>query len=254
MVKKFCTLIFITCMVIGVSGCRIIVNTAPGIQLGGENNQISGSGVMKTQTRNVDPFTALKVQEAIHVYITQGESDVLTVTAEDNILPYVETRVSGQTLIVGITGNNISLSPKKEIRVDLVVPANIYKIAVSSAGQIIGDHSVDIGKLEIDASSAGHVSVEVNGEGVRVSASSSAQVKLRGQVEQLSVSASSAAIVSAKELQVENASADASSGARIDLIANGTLGYSISSGAVLNYSGEARVTNASVSSGGRVMR
>lgn len=248
--KKFSMLMIIICMV--MSGCRLTINTTPGILLGERNHQIHGSGIISTENRNVDGFTALKVQEAVHVYITQGESDVLTVTAEDNILPYVETRVSGQTLIVGITGNNISLSPKREIRVDVMVPVNIYKLAVSSAGQIIGDGSIDVSKLEIDASSAGHIAIGVNGESVRVSASSSAQVKLRGQVEQLSISASSAASVSAKELQVEDASVDASSGAGVYLIANRKLGYSISSGAELNYSGEAHVTSSSVSSGGRV--
>lgn len=233
MVNKFCIFIFITCMVIGMGGCRITVNTAPGIQLGGGNHRIFGSGVMKTEKRNVDNFTTLKVQQGVHVYITQGESDMLTVIAEDNILPYVETQVSGHTLTMGVTGDNISLSPTQEIRVEVIVPVSMDKLAVSSAGQIVGDGSINVGKLQIDASSAGHVSMDVHGEGVRISASSSAQVKLRGQVEQLSVSASSAA--------------------KVYLVANGTLEYSVSSGAVLNYSGEARVTNSSVTSGGRLV-
>lgn len=66
---------------------------------------VQGSGNVVTETREVSGFTAVSLNGVGHLIIDQTGSESMSITADDNILPYIETRVRGRELVIGIQDN-----------------------------------------------------------------------------------------------------------------------------------------------------
>ena len=99
------------CILSLISGCNI--NMTPGVQ---------GSGVSKSEQRPVGSFDRVKMDGTSDVSITFGDTHSVTVTADDNLLPIIETIVVGNELRIGTSG---SYSTSKGIDINIVMPALI---------------------------------------------------------------------------------------------------------------------------------
>ena len=57
---------------------------------------VGGSGKVETETRQVSGFTAIDLTGTGEVTIEQGETESLTIEADDNVLPALTSKVSAQ--------------------------------------------------------------------------------------------------------------------------------------------------------------
>src|SRR5262252_10451573 len=86
-----------------VSGCMLM-------------NAVAGSGKIVTEPRTVSDFSAVSLSGSGHVIVEQTGTESLTVTADDNLLPYIKTEVHGNTLELGLKDNSMmGLRPTKDI-------------------------------------------------------------------------------------------------------------------------------------------
>lgn len=137
-----------------------------------ETSRVQGSGNVITVERQVDDFDSINLSGIGKVFIEFGEEETLRIQAEDNIIKYIETKVRGNTLIIGINGR-VNLHPTKAINYYLTVK-QLGSITVSGAGNIeigelsaerfsitiSGAGSIDIGNLEVD-----RLDVQISGVG-----------------------------------------------------------------------------------------
>jgi hypothetical protein len=63
---------------------------------------LRGSGLIKTETRVVEPFTQLVLTGLGDIFVEQGSPTSLEVKADENLLPYITTSVDTGQLILGI--------------------------------------------------------------------------------------------------------------------------------------------------------
>src|SRR5437588_1158234 len=85
----------------------IFVSTALagcGFNLGG-GPQVQGSGVVKTEKRDVAAFSAIEVSGAVKLEFTVGDETKVEVTTDDNLLPLFITEVDGETLKIYTKGS-----------------------------------------------------------------------------------------------------------------------------------------------------
>jgi hypothetical protein len=66
----------------------------------GDGNTISGSGKEVSAARKVGAFSVLRLDSSVDVHAHQGATPSVTVHADDNIEPLIETVVDGDTLVV----------------------------------------------------------------------------------------------------------------------------------------------------------
>ncbi|MCB0064798.1 MAG: DUF2807 domain-containing protein [Caldilineaceae bacterium] len=62
---------------------------------------VNGSGTVVTEERSVDDFTRVDFSGFGELTLVQGDHEALTIETDDNLLPYIETTVSGGTLTIG---------------------------------------------------------------------------------------------------------------------------------------------------------
>ncbi len=164
-------IIFISClMVFLLVACRACSN-------------IKGSGNLTTQARPVSNFDRVSLSGSGKLILSQGEKESLTVTADDNIMQYIETEVRGGTLHLGLNFPSLSrISPSQAIRFTLTMK-DIAGLDVSGSGSIEAE-SIDTDQLKIDVSGSGDVSLDsLTAEKLKVYISGSGKVNLAGRGE-----------------------------------------------------------------------
>jgi hypothetical protein len=210
-------------------------------------NQTTGSGNIVTETRNVGSFDAISVGGSFDVEVTTGDAFKVVVEADDNIIKYVETKVSGNTLKI----NTEDLHSYSDVHMKVYVTApNITAISASASADVVAENTLtSSGKLTFKASSSSSIKAEVNAPEIETDASSSATITLTGKTKTHKTEASSSAEIKTFGLLSENTTAHASSSANIEVHASVNLDAKASSSGSVDYKGAATVTKSESSSG-----
>jgi putative autotransporter adhesin-like protein len=95
-------------------------------------NAIQGSGISKTESRAVGSFSKIVLTGSPDVEVAIGPVASVSVTADDNILPIIETTVRGDTLGINSKGSYIT---KVGAKVNITVPT-LDGVSVSGSGDI----------------------------------------------------------------------------------------------------------------------
>ncbi len=210
-------------------------------------DQTTGSGNIVTETRKVGSFDAISVGGSFDVEVKMGDAISVVVEADDNIIKYVETRVSGSTLKIETEGlHNYS---DVHLKVFITVPS-LKSISAAGSAEVVADNILtSSSKLTFKASSSSSIKAEVNAPEIETDASSSATITLRGKTKNYDAQASSSANINSFELLSENTIAKASSSADIQVHASVTLNAKASSSGSIDYKGAATVNKSESSSG-----
>lgn len=215
--------------------------------------KIKGTGYLVVHDRQAEqPFTRVSVQQSITLYISQGKTEGITVEADDNIIPYIKTEIKDGQL-------NVFLDPEVIVRrytamnVSVSMPV-ITDINVTAAGRLEGSSLFTVNKLEIVASGAGNVKLEVKGSEVDVEASGAARLELKGEVEHVDLEMSSASTLKAWDLRVKDCDAEISGAAKAEVAISGWLEAEISSAGILIYDGNPLITKQNVTGRGALVK
>jgi len=132
-------------------------------------NAIHGSGNIITESRNVGSFSKINLSGSPDVDVTVGSGVSVAVTADDNIVPIINTTVDGDTLNID---SKQSYSTSHDVKVKITVPT-LDGVFVSGSGDIhatglkAGEMRVKVtgsGDITLNGT-AGHLSTEVTGSG-----------------------------------------------------------------------------------------
>ena len=74
---------------------------------------VRGSGDLVTESRQVSDFDRVALSGSGQVVITQGAEEGLSVEADDNLMQYVRTEVSGRTLELGLDAPGTIVRPSR---------------------------------------------------------------------------------------------------------------------------------------------
>jgi hypothetical protein len=134
---------------------------------------VRGSGVLRTEQRLVPHFTTIESACTANVVIERGEHDSITVEAEDNILPLIETKVTDRKLTL-TTKNNASISITKGISFRITA-RELNGVSISGRGRIVANR-VDAKSFAVKISGAGGVELGGKAESLDITISGSGSV------------------------------------------------------------------------------
>ncbi len=209
---------------------------------------VYGNGKVVTKERHADHFTGVSVSTGIDVYLKQGDNEAISVEADENLQEYIITEVKEGVLRIH-TDANIREAERKRVYVTM---KEINTLKTSSAGDIIGDTPVKTDKLELSASSAGDIKLEVHAKEIEADLSSSGDMNLTGEADMLKADLSSAGDLNAFDLKVREADISASSAGDADINVSEKITARASSAGDINYMGDPKYVDAHSSSAGGV--
>lgn len=209
---------------------------------------VTGHGNVVTKERNVDSFTGLKVSSGIDVYLKQGNNESVTVEADENLHEYILTEVRNGVLNV-YSEYNIRDADKKRVYVTM---KEIKSIKTTSAGDVFGEGPINCDRLELSASSAGDIKIQVKTNQLDVDISSSGDITVTGETDMLRADLSSAGDLNAYELRSREADVSVSSAGDADINVSERMTARASSAGDINYKGNPRNVDAHSSSAGGI--
>jgi Putative auto-transporter adhesin, head GIN domain len=116
----------------------------------------AGSGTVGTQARTVNGFSKVNLAGIGELSITQGATESLSIEAEENLLPLLETLVEDGTLEIRVKANT-SLKTTKPIKYTLTVKS-LNQIGMTGAANItLG--ALNTPNLEVKLNGAGSIRI-----------------------------------------------------------------------------------------------
>lgn len=186
--KKFRLIVFATALIVGLifsSGCGIGRSFVT-------SSGIKGSGTTKVEQRNVSGFSKIDASGAINLEIATQNSDFnVTVEADDNLLQYIKTEASGDTLKIYSEGN---ISPKTKINV---------KISMR-----------ELSDLDISGASSANIT-NIKSDSLELTASGASKILANGVVKTVKTDASGASTIDAEKLVTEDADVNSSGASKV---------------------------------------
>ncbi len=210
--------------------------TACVIDVGGNGENVRGSGNVTNEDRPVSGISGVALRTLGDLTIEVGDQESLRIEAEDNLLQYLETTVSGGVLSIQ-EAEDVDLRPKKAIRYYLTVKS-LESIEVTSSGNVTAS-ALTAGDLTVDVTSSGDVelaSLEADSLEVRLSSSGGVTIG-GGQVTSQEARLSSSGDYEAGDLRSSSATVGLSSSGSAIIWVTDRLEADLSSSGDLEYYG-----------------
>lgn len=181
-------------------------------------NGVVGSGVAKSEARGLEPFREVAFEGGGKLTLSIGPAQTLTVTADDNILPLIETEV--------IDGR-LHIQPSTPIRPELVptVTATLPELTF----------------MLIDGAADATVEGVAN-ESLRLDVLGAGRVYLSGKTRSLTVKSEGAGLIDARGLEAKSVTVELTGAGAAHVHAVETLDVTIKGVGSVTYRGEPTVT------------
>jgi hypothetical protein len=190
---------------------------------------VHGSGVRKTEKRDLPAFTSIETTGAFEVEVTCQKPASFEIEADDNLLPLIETEVKGGVLRVTTTKH---YSSRGGIVLRIAIP-NLESVRSTGAGKF---HILD---LKNDA--------------FRIDSTGAATVVAEGQSKSVEISSTGAGKIDAHNLRANKADVRVTGAAGVEVNAIDELDVTVSGAGRVTYSGSPKV-NKHISGAGQVTK
>lgn len=209
----------------------------------GIGGTVAGSGVVKTETRDISDFDAISIEYPADITVQQGETPSITITAEDNLLPQLGTDVDNGTL----TFENIErdwydrVNPSKTVRIEITV-TDLEQVSFSSAGKMLIE-GLDTESLSISLSGAGDLTLkDLKADSLRITLSGAGNVNADGIANELLLRISGIGNVDGADLQSQDAEVRISGAGSATVWVERELNARISGAGSVDYYGDPEVS------------
>lgn len=201
--------------------------------------QRTGSGNIVTEKRQTGNFTGISVGGAFTVEVKNGPATEVVVESDDNVISYIETKVSGNTLKIRTKeGNGFN---NAHFKVFITAP-EINKINSSGASNIKGTGQwKSNGKISLDVSGAAGIEASVDAPEIYTEVSGAGNIELTGRTRDYKAKVSGSGTLKSGNLQSENTTIDVSGAGTARVHASVRLNAKASGAGNIHYRGGAGV-------------
>ncbi len=225
--KMLLALLAITVFTFTNTGCIIVIN----------GKSVQGSGNIITQEREAAEFSKVHLKGSGKVFLTPGETQSLEIKTDDNIMPLVETEVSGKKLTIS-HGNNRLRPTVFEVYITI---RKLEGIGISGSGDISGESRFMTDSLYAEISGSGDVELEVLTDFLETRISGSGSVDLAGKAEEFKVSVSGSGKINAFGVDARHVSVQVSGSGNCRVSASESLDARISGSGDVYYRGQPKI-------------
>jgi hypothetical protein len=193
-------------------------------------NSVTGSGNVISEARNVTGFDSVALEGSGRVTISVGEGESVTVEADDNIVPLIETRVENGTLII-TTRNNTNITTRNTVHINITL-GSLKALYLRGSGEINAS-SVSGGSVEIQLPGSGNITVSGSADSLNISLPGSGNVICDG-------------------LKVKSATITLNGSGNITAYASESLDATLRGSGTIRYSGNPAQVNKSITGSGTI--
>jgi hypothetical protein len=207
---------------------------------------VRGNGIVETENRYATSFSKIKSSGSFEVYVENSDKFEVTVSAESNILPYIDVNVDGNTLEINIEGiHTIRNTRPMEVHI---------KTPVLEGLKISGSGSIETGffessNFESTISGSGTINSNIKCRRMEAFVSGSGEIKLKGEADYSKFIVSGSGKVDAYHFISEDCEANVSGSGDVYTSVDRLLDVTISGSGNVFYAGHPQIKSRITGSG-----
>jgi len=202
------------------------------------------------EVRNVTGFHGVKVASGIDLYITQGNTEGVAVSASDiKYRDKIKTQVENGILQIYYDngmGLHINWGDNKKMKAYVTIK-DISELQASGGSDIFVEGSLQSSGINLRLTGGSDFHGQVNVSSFSVKQSGGSDVKISGKAGTLTVDASGGSDFVGFDLATDNCSIEASGGSDVYVTVNGEMNVKASGGSDVSYKGTGVIKNYSAS-------
>ncbi|WP_300753418.1 head GIN domain-containing protein [Janthinobacterium sp.] len=203
-------------------------------------SKIKGSGKLQKQTREVGNFNGVALNVPGHVELRIGNTESITIEADDNILPLVDTAVENGTLRIRPSKRNTNFYATT---LNIVIQTrHVERISVGGSGSIDaaglrGD------RLRFDVGGSGAINArDIDSRSASINIGGSGSFTASGKTEQFTASIGGSGNIQAGRLAAREVQVSIGGSGEAQVWAKEDLNISIGGSGEVSYYGDPRVS------------
>lgn len=213
-----------------------------------ERKLIRGTGPLTTETRQISGVERVSLMDVGNLTIIQGDEESLTVEANENLLPYLETEMRGRELVLKIR-DGYRVDSDVTINYTLTV-ADLQRISVAGAANVTSD-SLEVEELTLNVSGAGNVTIDdLQAVTLRAETNGAGNFTLKGSVDSQDLTINGVGNYSAGDLQTKETRVTINGAGECTVWVDESLDVRIGGFGNLNYYGSPSVSQSISGAGG----
>jgi len=215
----------------------------------------------RVENRSVSNFTGIDASGAFQITVVKGNTEGLTIEANDDVMPYVRSEVKNGVLRLYLERNVPRKVNNRTVKATVVM-RDLDKVSLSGACKITANDlftsrnfegncsgssdmsiNVNTGQLSIKSSGSSNLQIKasVNGD-TKINASGSSKIYLVGSAKNLTIDLSGASNFKAEDFNVGTATIKSSGSCNVTVNVTETLNVNSSGASTVNYKGSPAIT------------
>ena len=249
--------------------CTALVVIIIGITMFTGCDTITGSGETVTWDMDYTDFSRIDISHAFNADITRSDTYLVRITIDEALYEYLEIRVRGDTLYIGLKPNTLYVDVTREAIITLPDLRRLELSGASTAGvagfsashdmdfELSGASRMELGDMEADdtameASGASKITGEMNMADARFGLSGASTIEMEGSADDITVEASGASDVLLADLTIIDADVHLSGASKAVIATDGRLDIDLSGASRLEYIGKPKLGEINVSGGSTI--
>lgn len=213
------------------------------------NSGVRGNGDVITEDRSInESFSTIKATEGLDVYLTQSDSESISVEADGNLQELILTEVEDGVLKIH-TKKNIGKATSKKVHISF---RDISSIVSTSGSDVYSTNTITTERLDLKSTSGSDMKLDVNTSVLYCKSTSGSDLRVSGKTIKLVAEATSGSDIKAADLMAQSSEVKATSGADITVNTSKELTARATSGGDVKYYGNPKKVDKSDSSSGSI--
>lgn len=231
----------------------LVSNSANAQDWWGKSKKIKGNGNVVTIKRTTQDYDGVSVGGSFDVILVKGKEGNITIEGEENIIPYIETEVSGNTLKVKYE-KNINIKTTKRLTVTITYE-DIDMVSLGGSGNISGKGIIKAKDLKVSLGGSGNIILEIDANEVSSNIGGSGNIKLAGNSNEMTSSIAGSGSIKAYDLTTDTLIATIAGSGSIRTTVNNKIKAKVVGSGSIYYKGNPKhIDTKSVGSGDVVDR
>jgi hypothetical protein len=212
---------------------------------------------VEKQNRHLSGFSAISVTGSYDVYITQGNSESVTVEADDDIINRIITEVKDGELRIytkkGDSGFNFSWGDKNKMIIRIAAK-DLNEISLTGSGDVFFKDGLRASKLALSVTGSGDITGKVEVKNLESTVTGSGDIALDGRAESSVVKVSGSGDFRGKTLVTNNTTVRVVGSGDASVNVTRQITASVAGSGDIRYTGSAKQITTSKSGSGDINR
>jgi len=198
-----------------------------------KKDSITGREPVRSEFRTVSQFSGVTSNGATNVFIQQSQDIAVEVSAYANLLPYLETKVSNNTLLIGYERGSNVRNDNSEV---LITMPQLKALTTSGSGNISVSGTFSSASLDAFSRGSGNITLP------------------KGTVHNLNIQTAGSGNIEAKQFLAVNADITIEGSGDVTVYVSGKLNVKIKGSGNVYYKGIPDEINTTISGSGKVIK